>query len=87
MRYTGPSSGGRLDKWCVVANPAKNEVSAVFGPALADVIVRAGTIDEITIHEQDRPKPEAFTAERRDGRAFKLESYSVARINRHRTAQ
>jgi hypothetical protein len=68
---------GPVDTWVVTAAPEDNSVAAVVSPELVVLLSRAGGIAEVTVHEQKRPRLQAFNARVRDGRLFSLQWYSI----------
>jgi hypothetical protein len=68
---------GPVDKWVVRAAPKENTVAALLSPELAALVSRAGGITELTIHEQQRPRLQAFAASVQAGRLRDLEWYSI----------
>jgi len=77
---TGPSSGGRLDKWVVVAAPKDNAVSSVLSKELQALILAAGEVGEVTLHEHKRPQLTAFSARVKSGNLYDLQWYSIEGI-------
>ena len=78
---TGPSSGGgQWAKWIVVAAPKENAISTVFSKELQALIVAAGEVGEITVHEHERPHLAAFGARVQGQWVYDLKWYSIEGI-------
>ena len=77
---TDSSSGGPQDKCVIVAEPTANAMSSLFSQELQALIVAAGNVRELTLHEHKRPHLSAFTAEVKEGKLYHLQWYSIEGI-------